>query len=135
MPHTTDEQNPLIIIKEFADDGKLQIIHSYGGGGFKIARTVYEGHQFVFERHTVAWNIKTIDEITIEHILHMLGTAKPDLLLLGLGMAHERLPDLARDLKEHQISLEIMSTASACRTWNVLLTEGRTVAVGLMAID
>jgi len=38
MRPNTDQHNPLVSIKEFSDDGKLQIVHAYGNGGFRIAK-------------------------------------------------------------------------------------------------
>ena len=61
---------------------------------------------------------------------------KTELVILGVGIrADSYLPQLAKALKEHEIRLEVMTTAAACRTWNVLLTEGRSAAVGLLPID
>ena len=54
---------------------------------------------------------------------------------MGLGEAPMGLlPELQVALHEQGVSLEIMSTAAACRTWNVLLSEGRHAAVALLAI-
>ena len=59
-----------------------------------------------------------------------------DLLVLGLGeYPQSHLPDIASALRNEGIKLEVMSTAAACRTWNVLLTEGRTAAAGLLAVE
>ncbi|MGB1613716.1 MAG: MTH938/NDUFAF3 family protein, partial [Candidatus Puniceispirillaceae bacterium] len=41
----------------------------------------------------------------------------------------------ASALRDKGVKLEVMSTAAACRTWNVLLTEGRTAAAGLLAVE
>ncbi len=60
---------------------------------------------------------------------------KTELVILGVGeRADSNLPELARALKEIDIRLEVMTTAAACRTWNVLLTEGRAAAVGLLPV-
>ena len=59
----------------------------------------------------------------------------PPLLLLGVGAAPlSPLQTLADDLKQKGIALELMSTAAACRTWNVLISEGRNVAAALYAV-
>jgi uncharacterized protein len=42
---------------------------------------------------------------------------------------------LAEDLKQQGMALELMSTAAACRTWNVLISEGRNAAAALYAVD
>ena len=42
--------------------------------------------------------------------------------------------DLSVSLKALGVALELMSTAAACRTWNVLMSEGRDAAAGIYAI-
>ena len=146
--NTTDKHNPLISVQEFPDDGKLQIIHGYGGGQFRIAGQAYDGAQFVLPRLTLGWQVISLEDITVEVITDRLATGKnsgilegqdsqmTELVILGVGArADSHLPQLARALKEKSIRLEVMTTAAACRTWNVLLTEGRSAAVGLLPVD
>ena len=146
--NTTDKHNPLVSVQEFPDDGKLQIIHSYGGGKFRIAGQTYHGPQFVLPRLTVGWPIAAIQDINTRNITAILENNKAshipegdsaqrtELVILGVGArADSNLPDLARALKEIDIRLEVMTTAAACRTWNILLTEGRSAAVGLLPVD
>ena len=146
--NTTDKHNPLISVQEFPDDGKLQIIHGYGGGQFRIAGQAYDGAQFVLPRLTLGWQVISLEDITVEAITDRLATGKnsgilegqdgqmTELVILGVGArADSHLPQLARALKEKSIRLEVMTTAAACRTWNVLLTEGRSAAVGLLPVD
>ena len=58
---------------------------------------------------------------------------RPELLLIGSGVRQE-FPDQAlfRALYESRIGFEIMDTAAACRTYNVLVAEGRDVAAALI---
>ena len=134
--HRTDKHNPLISVKEFPDDGRLQIINSYGNGGFKIAKKSVIGAQFVLQRQTLAWPVSTEQDISANELLSFLQDTDVDLLVLGLGeYPQSHLPDIASALRNVGIKLEVMSTAAACRTWNVLLTEGRTAAAGLLAVD
>lgn len=133
---TTDDHNPLVSVQEFPSDSQLQVINSYGGGGFRIAKQSVSGSQFVLPRQTAAWAPQTDADIDIDDILTRVNGTATDLLVLGLGeRPQSNLPQLAAALKEQGIKLEVMSTPAACRTWNVLLTEGRAVAVGLLAID
>ena len=145
--NTTDKHNPLVSVQEFPDDGKLQIIHSYGGGQFRIAGQTYHGPQFVLPRLTVGWPVTAIQDICTHAITAILDNnkaghmpegdngQKTELVILGVGeRADSNLPELARALKEIDIRLEVMTTAAACRTWNVLLTEGRAAAVGLLPV-
>ena len=134
--HNTDKHNPLISIKEFPDDGRLQIINSYGKGGFRIAKKSVIGAQFVLQRQTLAWPVRTEQDISADGLLKFLHDKNVDLLVLGLGeYPQSHLPDIASALRNEGIKLEVMSTAAACRTWNVLLTEGRTAAAGLLAVE
>ena len=146
--NTTDKHNPLVSVQEFPDDGKLQIIHSYGGGQFRIAGQTYHGSQFVLPRLTLGWPVTTIQDISSVNITAILENnrtsplsegevgQRTELVILGVGArADSNLPELARALKQLDIRLEVMTTAAACRTWNVLLTEGRAAAVGLLPVD
>lgn len=135
--NTTDKHNPLVSIKEFADDGKLQIIHAYGNGGFRIAKQPYTGSQLVFLRQTISWDAQTIEDITIASLQPIIeAEMRPEIVLFGLGetqMSH--LPDIRAELHKFDIKMDVMSTPAACRTWNVLLTEGRLAAAAILAID
>lgn len=59
-----------------------------------------------------------------------------DLLLIGTGVNHAALPKPAAAwLAETGIRHEVMATAAAARTCNVLLAEGRRAAAALIAVD
>jgi uncharacterized protein len=57
----------------------------------------------------------------------------PEVALLGTG-SRQRFPHprLSRALNEARIGLEVMTTAAACRTYNILMAEGRKVAAALL---
>ena len=132
---TTDDHNPLVSVQEFPTDNQLQVINSYGGGGFRIAKQSVSGSQFVYAPNR-RWGPQTDADIDVQEILSRLSGTGTDLLVLGLGeRPQSNLPQLTTALREEGIKLEVMSTAAACRTWNVLLTEGRAVAAGLLAVD
>ena len=134
--HTTDHFNPMISVQEFSDDGKLQIIHGYSGNGFRVAGQKLHGSQFLWPRLTQSWQATIPEDITAAGLLALLETQPVELVILGLGkQAKSPLFELAREMKKHGVRIEVMSTAAACRTWNVLLTEGRMAAAGLLAVD
>lgn len=58
---------------------------------------------------------------------------RPDVLLLGTG-AQQRFPHprLYRALTDAGIGVECMTTAAACRTYNILVAEGRRVAAAIL---
>ena len=87
---TTNEHNPLISIKEFPDNGQLQIINSYGKGGFRIAKQSVIGAQFVLQRQTMDWPVTTERDISADDLLSRLRETDIDLLVLGLGVRPQR---------------------------------------------
>jgi uncharacterized protein len=62
-----------------------------------------------------------------------LATLRCDVLLLGTGRRqHFPSPALLRPLIEAGRSIEVMDTQAACRTYNILMAEGRVVAAALI---
>ena len=58
---------------------------------------------------------------------------KPEVVLLGTGEKHQFLNlKLVQKLTKNGIPLECMTTAAACRTYNILMSEGRNVAAMLL---
>ncbi|MGC6536464.1 MAG: Mth938-like domain-containing protein [Candidatus Puniceispirillaceae bacterium] len=126
----------IVDVRDFSGDGKLTLIHGYGGGGFRIAQERYAGSQLLLPRSRFDWQAPAWDKITIDDLAPILQEPVPPLLILGLGEAPQGLvPELQVALHEKGVALEIMSTPAACRTWNVLLSEGRFAALAMMAID
>ena len=58
---------------------------------------------------------------------------KPEVVLLGTGEKHQFLhPKIFQNLTAQGIPLECMTTAAACRTYNILMSEGRNVVAALL---
>jgi uncharacterized protein len=65
--------------------------------------------------------------------LNAIVELNPEVVLLGTGSRIRfPTPQVLRPLIDARIGYEIMDVAAACRTYNVLVTEGRTVAVALL---
>jgi uncharacterized protein len=63
------------------------------------------------------------------------GAPRPDFFLLGVGVDHLFPPVEIRKLfLSQRVGLEVMNTGAACRTCNVLLSEARSFAAGLIAV-
>ena len=130
-----DKQSDLVTIKTIQSDNELQIIHGYGDGGFRISGKRFSGSVFVTPRYTCLWSPPTPEQLTASAIIDVAPGEVQPLLLLGVGAAPlGPLQLLANDLKQQGIALELMSTAAACRTWNVLISEGRNAAAALYAV-
>ena len=126
----------MVDISTFTEKGNLQLIHGYGDNGFRISGTRYAGDVLVLSRMTLAWSPPNLENMTFDDLAPLLGDMPPPLFILGVGQAPMQLyPDLAAQLKTKNINLEVMSTAAASRTWNVLMSEGRDAAAGLIAVD
>ena len=84
----------------------------------------FEGHQLVMMRQTISWQITSVADISIDSLQPVID-AQPEIILFGLGnVATSHLPEIRSALVSHQIKMDVMNTPAACRTWNVLLTEG-----------
>jgi uncharacterized protein len=72
-------------------------------------------------------------EALAEADFERLRALDPEVVLLGTG-ARQRFPHprLARPLAEARIGLEVMNTPAACRTYNILMAEGRKVVAALL---
>lgn len=78
------------------------------------------------------WGPATFAELD-QDTLARLAELACDVLLLGTG-SRQRFPSplLLRPLIEAGRNLEVMDTPAACRTYNILVAEGRTVAAALI---
>jgi uncharacterized protein len=78
------------------------------------------------------WVPASIDDLQAEHLEAILEL-QPELVLLGTG---PRLtfpaPQILSALHRQRVGVEVMDTAAACRTYNILMGEGRFVVAGLM---
>lgn len=80
------------------------------------------------------WLYKDVSEWTIESFKPLLEQ-QPELVLLGTG-AKLTFPaqQILQSFHQAGIGVEVMNTASACRTFNVLVSENRFVVAGLLII-
>jgi uncharacterized protein len=110
-------------------------IEAYGNGGFRFAGMSHRGSILCLPSGIRAWEpAHPLDIASLEPALAEKGAL--DLLILGTGQRQE-LPaaEVRRAFTAAGVSLEIMDTGAACRTYNVLLAEGRPVGAALIAID
>ena len=78
------------------------------------------------------WNCVSFDQLTEAHFALLIKT-QPELVLFGSG---SRLrfppPEFTQSLMQHRIGMETMDTLAACRTYNILAGEGRSVIAALL---
>jgi uncharacterized protein len=110
-----------------------QVIDSYGGGGFHVSGAAYDGAILVFPDATLAWAVAGFAEVTAERLGPVIEHGGIEILLLGCGKRMQPIaPALRQAMRAAGIVLEPMDTGAACRTYNVLLAEGRRVAAALL---
>jgi uncharacterized protein len=81
------------------------------------------------------WQASDIDELTEEDFKPLIASS-PELILLGTGSKPVFPPrELVFSLARQGIGLEAMDTAAACRTFNILISEGRRVAAVMIVKD
>ncbi|MGA7750237.1 MAG: Mth938-like domain-containing protein [Gallionella sp.] len=78
------------------------------------------------------WIVASFDELNEAHFTYFVAI-KPDVLLLGTGSTQQfPHPRLYRTLTDAGIGVECMDTPAACRTYNILVAEGRRVAAAIL---
>jgi uncharacterized protein len=112
-------------------------IEGYGGGGFRFAGMSHRGSILALPSGIWAWDVRAPAEIDETTLARVIGEcAEIDLLLLGTGRDPHPLPGPLRErLRELGLRHEVLPTAAAASTYNVLLAEGRRVAAALIAVD
>ncbi len=112
---------------------QYQTVTAYDEDGVEINLTRFNHSLIVLpESAPVAWPVTSFDALTAEHFEQINATA-PDVVILGTGrrqrFAH---PRLSASLTSRRIGVECMDNQAACRTYNILMTEGRKVALALI---
>jgi uncharacterized protein len=118
------------------DPSQVQVIRSYGPGHFTIGEREWSEPVLVTPAATSAWDVTRMEELTAANVAATReGPAPAEILVLGCGARAMFLPPALRaELKAVGLSVEVLDTGSACRTYNVLLAEGRRVAAALIPI-
>ncbi len=114
-----------------------QVIQSYKNGAFRISGQIYEGAVLVLPATAHLWHgVKTPQHLTIDDFSPLLNHEDGlDLILLGAGnMITPVAPAVQDNLLRSGIALDIMNTGAACRTYNLLMAEGRRVAAALFPV-
>lgn len=111
----------------------INTFSGYGVGYVMINQVRYDRNLVVFpDRIIENWCIRNSGRFAIDDFDEIL-TYQPEIILLGTGEAQRfPSPQLIKAMLNARIGLEVMDTFSACRTYNILSTEGRRVAAALL---
>lgn len=110
-----------------------QTVTAYDDEGVEI-NAVRFAHSLIVMPETVpiAWPVPSLDNLTAEHFAQIEAMV-PDVVILGTGKRQRFIhPRLTAALTARRIGVECMDNQAACRTYNILMTEGRKVALALI---
>jgi uncharacterized protein len=115
--------------------GDHHFIRSFDANGVIVTDTLYRESLVLSADQLVSdWPVRSVAELSEEHLEAVLEL-EPEVVLLGTGRKQAfPAPRLLRAFFERGIGFEAMTTEAACRTFNVLVSEGRT-AVAALIID
>ena len=111
----------------------VNLIRSFEPGRILVNADLYTGSIIVPPTGPVElWPRTTVDTLTADDF-ERLALAAPEVIIFGSG-ARLRFPPpvLLRPLMSARIGIETMDTAAACRTYNILVAEGRKVMAALL---
>jgi len=111
-------------------------IEKYGDGAFRIEGASHQGALLITARGISAWVVTDAPGATAEAMAALIEARDDyEFILIGTGNRFDLLSRAARDaLKAAGIRFDAMDTGAACRTYNVLVAEGRRVAAALMPV-
>ena len=111
----------------------VNAISRYESGRIRVQANWHASSVLIPWRGAVqSWPVACFDELEAVHFEAVIALA-PELVIFGSGSKLRfPAPALLRGLIERRIGVETMDTAAACRTYNVLASEGRSVVAALL---
>lgn len=113
--------------------GGINLIRSYAVGEVRIGERVIRTSCLVKADQIVSdWRPQTVAELSIAD-LEMVVAMKPEVVVIGSGPRQQfPAPEIIGAVLAQGIGCEVMDTGAACRTYNILASEGRTVVAALL---
>ena len=108
-----------------------QVIQAYAGDTFKVSGKTYTQAIIVLPHMTQNWEAPTFETLKPSDIAPLFDN-RPDMILLGVGKTTRFFTrEQKQAFQAAGLHIEVMDTGAACRTYNVLMAEGRQVAAAL----
>jgi uncharacterized protein len=113
-------------------DSTIQTVRSYSAAELVIGASTYRRSCIISPTQVSDWTVTSLQQLTPAALAPFLAL-KPQVVLLGVCATSPRASAaVRRELEQRGIALETMELGAACRTYNVLATEGRAVVAGLI---
>lgn len=112
---------------------QYQTVTAYDETGVEINAVHYAYSLLVLpELPPAPWPVQSFDNLSSEDF-ERIDAMQPDVVILGTGPRQRFVhPRLTTSLTSKQIGVESMDNHAACRTYNILMAEGRKVALALI---
>ncbi|NEX59881.1 Mth938-like domain-containing protein [Noviherbaspirillum galbum] len=110
-----------------------QTVTGYDDTGVEI-NAVRHAHSLIVlpESAPEPWAVTSFDDLTSDDIAQ-IAARNPDVVILGTGRRQRFIhPRLTASLTDKRVGIECMDSQAACRTYNILMGEGRRVALALI---
>jgi uncharacterized protein len=115
------------------EESASNLVRAWEPGRIRIGERWLTGN-FIVSAETIVsdWALQDPGRVTVEDLEPALAL-EPELVIVGAGFDLVR-PDLElmQELAGFAVGLEYMQTPAACRTYNVLVHEGRRVAAAMI---
>ncbi|MGE5451935.1 MAG: Mth938-like domain-containing protein [Acidobacteriota bacterium] len=111
----------------------VNVIHAYTRDSVSVNGQVYS-HSILVPPigDMIDWPVRSMADLT-EADFSQIAELRPELVIFGSGSTLRfPAPQLLQPLMAARIGLETMDTAAACRTYNILVAEGRKVMAALL---
>jgi uncharacterized protein len=111
----------------------LNTVTACGPGFIEINKSRHQGALLLMPDAPVQrWEAAVFESLSTEHFEALLRL-RPEIVLLGTGR-RQRFPHprLTAALARAGVGIESMDTAAACRTYNILMSEGRRVLAAFL---
>lgn len=112
---------------------QYQTVTGYDAHGVEINAQRYDFSLTVMpEVAPRPWNVARFEDLTAAHFEDIAKDA-PDVVVLGTGERQRFVhPRLVASLSSLHVGVECMDSQAACRTYNILMGEGRKVTLALI---
>lgn len=111
----------------------LNTITGYGIGYIEVNSKVYPHALIVQPEGEISpWPVSAFADLSSDN-LASLCVFKPELIIIGTGKKQQFLkPELIKPIIQAKIGFEVMDSQAACRTYNILMNEGRQVLAAII---
>ena len=127
---------PLTHMKLQPDQFNAPFISAYEPGWIEVNNHKYTGSLVISSQSGCSpWSVGQFEALNAE-CFHELMRFKPELIVFGSGRTLRfPKPLWLAGLMQHGIGVESMDTPAACRTYNILASEGRRVLAALLPLE